>query len=586
MFLSTINRLKEEQARDNFLKSYCRENVHKPNIHKIGGGRRCGEECIVSVSKISKRINKGKNMLTGCNHENKLNEPNIPQRKTPNKTGKAVREQKISSFQQILNIAMASSHDEITESCLGSSNRKPIANRRVNIDNFAASGSCDSFPGYTNSRFKSDDHKNQKGSGNVRGDTEDERDSPPRINFVRIICNGKDDDHGKSISDQTTSSSKKKDDSKYRGKNNKCVTSNKRLKAEDSANIQGFEFTSKQSGAKNTKKDGEAAKLSHKDQDKGKEIPRRKATEIKSKRPNTSTPKAMEKGEKENSKSENSTDNCSEEKNETYKKNILTLKTKNNLIKNMIKEQTDDDFFSNILVSTPSSSRCKKTRKSMGFEQSPSISIFSPGTFDSRLLKTGLTPVNNGPNSVTYNSKVSTRKDQTKKGSETFYLSPISSCIKEITSGEDTNQNSSYSKSSASKSISDILSGLEGVCGSKTRRLGKLSCVKQNKFVMQIHEKLTSGSYCQKDQPEHNPTSQSKNAEKSVQYKTSKGSLDIKINLDSVLDQEMENCTRIADEEKQQELLWSITEDSSIQKEDKNLLIEELIACTTYEQDL
>ncbi|KAJ1606313.1 hypothetical protein OJ253_2794 [Cryptosporidium canis] len=560
MFLSTINRLREEQVRDNSLKLYRKENSFNSNTNNVGEGDGRGgggEKCANSV-KISKRVNIENEVKT--DNVNGLKELSITKKKPINKAAKSNRKEKISSFQQILNIAMASRSSGGMESCTRGSNKKPKVDIRTSPDDFTVLGSI-------------------KSDSNI--DTEQDCVSTPKINFVRVICSGRGNSHLAHLNNGN-SVDKKRDSASHRENDNKGVASKTKLNIEDSADIKGLKSTSKQPTAKrNTKKNfKESITSADGFNDKtSKPLESGKTSCLKPKRQNTDTPSAPQRGEK-TLKTENTYNNLKEQP-ETYKQNILTLKAKNNLIKNRIKEQTDDDFFSNIPISTPSNSNCRTIRKSFNCEQSPSQSIFSPNSLDARLLKTGLTPVNNeGPSSGASNNKVWRRKDLAKKGLESFHLSPISSYIKEIVSGEDTNRNSSYSKSSTSRSIGDILGGLDDICGSKA---GRISREKQNKFVMQIHEKL-SGCFDQ-DEPEHNQTSQNNITRISQRYKTTTGSSDIRINLDSVFDQEMEIRTKIADEEKQQELLWSISEDSSIQNEDKSHLMEELIAHTAHEHE-
>ncbi|CUV07795.1 unnamed protein product [Cryptosporidium hominis] len=592
MFLSTINRLREEQEKSNSLRTYSRADAAKLTLLNIGeeeeGGRSSGEKGSKRVIRSSKESNRGKNKFSSANNDEQQNFSDIPKRKGPNKVVSDGK--KISSFQQILNIAMTSNN------VLKSSNRKKTVNREIHSNKLIPPSSYyDSIESSPNSSYNSDEQRSQEGSKETCEDTEDEKNSP-KINFVRVICNGKGSDNNKSTISRTTSSMEKNE---KKEKENSRMSSkpNRRLKRSDLDNVTNLESASKPSKVKKiTKKDaGQSLKeceqvldnneeSKSKDKSKAEESPgKRKTIDSKIKKTVTNTPKHVKKREKLDTNPGAVIQN-SEEKPETYKQNILTLKAKNNLIKKRFKEQIDDDFFSNILVLTPSSSSSRKPRKSLNFEQSPSLTIFSPDTLDARLLKTGLTPVNNKElsSSGMANNKVSKRKELAKKGLESLHLSPLSSCLKEIASGEDTNRNSSYSKSSASKSIGDILGGLESTTGSKVGRLGRLCCEKQNKFVMQIHEKLTCGNFGDENKSEQNPSLQSKKSRTSTdKFKVPKGSLDLKMNLDSVLDQEMENDTRIADQEKQQELLWSITEDSSIQNEDRNLLVEELIAHTS-----
>ncbi|OII73675.1 uncharacterized protein cubi_03473 [Cryptosporidium ubiquitum] len=598
MFLSTINRLREEQIKDNSLRVCGGGNVTKSKILNIGektGGRGICKEINKCASKTCKKFNGGRNRPTNVNNDNELKISNISQKKFLNKIGNANKE-KISSFQQILNIATSSNGIQILD-------RKPIKNTEFHLNQLIPSSSYyDSLPGSPNSDYKSDDQRSRKESNQAIEDTDDEGDSPPKINFVRIICSGKGSESGISNINKTVSS--KNDRKKDKENNNKNFKLIKRLKCNDLDNTQNFRSASKPLKAKKTTKkdDEQTGKVSgqvldneenknndeYKSQDSGQSkenLKKKKAIEAKVKKPENTILKDIE--EKGNSKPKNSHFD-SEEKSETYKQNILTLKAKNNLIKKRFKDQTDDDFFNNILVSTPTNSSSRKTRKSLNLELSPNLSIFSPDTLDIKLLKTGLTPVNSNreePASSVPNNKAYKRKELKRKGLGSFHLSPLSSCLKEIASGEDTNRNSSYSKSSASKSLGDILGSLENNTGSKSGKLGKLSCEKQNKFVMQIHEKLTNRSSNDESELEKNPYSQikKKSGITTDKLKVTKGSLDLKINLDSMLDQEMEINTRIANQEKQQELLWSITEDLSIQNEDRNLLMEELIAHTTQQ---
>lgn len=604
MFLSTINRLREEQEKDNSLKVLGRGNAAKPKILNIGGeieGKgsidKEGNKC---VSRTSKKFNGGKNKANGFKNDNELKLLNNSQMKRPNKVLNVSKENKISSFQQILNIAMTSGNGVRSLDQKSTLNRKAPPNRFIPPSSY-----YDSFPGSPNSDCKSDDQISQEENSETPRNTEDEGDSPPKINFVRIICTGKESDDAINAVNKTNSS--KKSDKKKDKENNNNAKSIKRLKSSDSNKNTDPKSTPKPSRIKEiTKKDdGQTGKLSgqilnnseeskskdkNKYKDKGQNeesFGKRKATEVKAKKQKTTTQKDTE----EESRSSNSknTKLDSEEKPEIYKQNILTLKAKNNLIKKRLKEKTDDDFFSNILISTPTYSSSRKNRKSLNLEQSPNLSIFSPDTLDVRLLKTGLTPVASNEEeflSGASNNKASKRKELRKKKLESFHLSPLSSCLKEIASGEDTNRNSSYSKTSASKSLGDILGGLESTTGSKAGKLGKLNCEKQNKFVMQIHEKLTNENFNDENKQGNDPNSQGKKAGITTDKpKVTKGSLDLKMNLDSALDQEMEINTKISDQEKQQELLWSITEDLSVQNEDRNLLIEEFIAHTTHQPD-
>ncbi|POM84924.1 hypothetical protein CmeUKMEL1_14825 [Cryptosporidium meleagridis] len=591
MFLSTINRLREEQEKSNSLRTYGRANAEKLALFNIGvqeeGGKSRGEKGSKCVIRSSKQSDRGKNKFSSANNDVQQNHSDIPKSKGPNKVVSDGK--KISSFQQILNTAMTSNN------VLKSSSRKKTVNRGINSNNFIPPNSYyDSIESSPNSSYNSNGHRNQ-GSKETCGDIGDEKNSP-KINFVRVICNGKGSDNNKSTI-STTTCSMENNEKKEKENSSTSSKTNRILKRSDSDNITKLGSASKPPKAKKiTKKDAlhslkkSERVLDNNEESKSKDkseaeesLGKRKTIDSKIKKSVANTPKHVKKREKVDTEPGTAIQD-SEEKPETYKQNILTLKTKNNLIKKRFKEQTDDNFFSNILVLTPSSSSSRRPRKSLEFEQSPNLNIFSPDTLDARLLKTGLTPVNNKElsNSGMANNKVSKRKELAKKGLESLHLSPLSSCLKEIASGEDTNRNSSYSKSSASKSIGDILAGLESTTGSKAGRLARLCSEKQNKFVMQIHEKLTCGNFGDENKSEQNPSLQSKKGRKSTdKFKVPKGSLDLKMNLDSVLDQEMENDTRIADHEKQQELLWSITEDSSIQNEERNLLVEELIAHTS-----
>ncbi|KAF7456401.1 hypothetical protein HWI79_3100 [Cryptosporidium felis] len=265
---------------------------------------------------------------------------------------------------------------------------------------------------------------------------------------------------------------------------------------------------------------------------------------------------------------------------ESFKQNILPFKTRNSLIKKRFKERAEEDFFSSLTVLTPNNS-CSRKVKSLSSDNSPDVSTLTPDIPEMSQLKTGLTPVNSnnsGNSSIVTNGKIPRRRDYTKKSVfETLHLSPLSSSsLKEFVSGEESNGNSSHSRNMASKSIGDILGGLENSAGSKTVIMSKLSCERQNKFITQLHEKLFNKS----NEEDYSPGL--KDQGNNPKVLAAKYSHQLKKSLDSVLDQEMEAYAVIADQEKQQELLWSITEDSSLEKEDRDRLVEELIAQSSY----
>ncbi|KAK6590165.1 hypothetical protein RS030_172635 [Cryptosporidium xiaoi] len=257
----------------------------------------------------------------------------------------------------------------------------------------------------------------------------------------------------------------------------------------------------------------------------------------------------------------------------TYKMRISSFKVKNSLIKKKYKDETNVNFFENLVLSTPKNNN--SNIKMTGLENDSShkrLSLITPVITEVENMKTGLTPVNN-KTEAEFCDKLSKKKEQSKVGCvELFDLSPIGNSINGKKHYIDEGNSKSSSKNSVKKVIGDILSGLDTNRFKGKLKQSKLNCEKQNKFMAQLHEKLTSD--------ENNGSTKHKINNSLISNLTSNTVItkQITATLENALERQSGINKNLKNQEDRQELIWNINEDRTLHPEEKNLLIQELMS--------
>ncbi|KAH8740662.1 hypothetical protein FG386_002624 [Cryptosporidium ryanae] len=257
----------------------------------------------------------------------------------------------------------------------------------------------------------------------------------------------------------------------------------------------------------------------------------------------------------------------------TCKKGITSMKVKNNLIKKKYRERANVDFFENLVLSTPTSNDSYRRKNSLynGSSQKR-LSLTTPEIIEFENMRTGFTPIN-GKTEGELCGKARKKSENNVGCIDLFDLSPIGNSINEKKNyNTDESNYKSSSKNSVGKVVGDILSGLNTNRFKGKLNRSKINCEKQNKFITQLYEKLSS---------EKNNTSRNTGADNNLISNLTlnkKVSKQITSSLENALEKQLGINMELKNLEDKQELIWNINEDITLHPEERNLLMQELMA--------